>query len=432
MSPDLLRLHLERSAGLRLDVIITNPHPTTHSFLYKEAHRFRRLIIDDMRLLITWESAFPDAGSRLEELRINAHTNYPSLGYLVPIFGRSLPKLDSLQLRNVPFWPAGMFKGLRHLEFISEVKTLPLSIPLILDVLHASPLLETLSIEGFCNVSSGRHVCPVAPLPNLQRLHVSSEAVLKFLHLIDVPPSTHIEIVRSFCEVARTGENVISCLHAGLPWIKFLDGTQDLTILLNANIMSVEMRNCHGGVITIDVEDIPISAHGLNYVMPPPYSPLLINTFDAVSRLAILKSTSSLSIIIPEDARNDLLYTAIEGFTSPEWRDLLQNLESLTSLAVPLPFALLPVQVASSSSPTVMCPGLRKVVITTDIPVDEAHDEHLRKITKLVEARHDCGLPLSSLDVDVSVATPISKEARGEYTKAWGALVEDVTFSVRF
>jgi len=223
----------------------------------------------------------------------------------------------------------------------------------------------------------------------------------------------------------------LSCLHSDLPWIKFLDETEDVTILLDADVMTVKMRNCHGGVITIDVEGM--GAHGLDEVMPPPYSSLLIDAFDAMSCLAALKSASSLSVVIPEGARSALLYTAIEGFASPKWRYLLRHLENLTSLAVPLPFALLPTQlvILSASSFTMMCPRLKKVFITTDIPAEEVHDEQLRKVTKLVEARHDAGFPLSSLDVDVSVATPISKETRAEYTEAWGALVGDVTFSVR-
>ena len=434
MTPDLLRLYLERSAGLRLDVVITNPHPVTHSVLCKEAHRLRRFILDDMKLSPFWGDAFPGAASNLEELRIDAHPNYPSLGFLAPIFDGSLPKLRSLQLRNVPFWPVGMFRGLRHLEFIRGVQTLPSFVPLVLDTLQASPLLETLSIENYCILPDSRYTCAVAALPNLRRLRVTSDAISKILHFIDVPPSANIEMVRSFCEVAGPGSNVLSCLHPGLPWINFLDGTQDVTVLLNADVMSVMMRNCHGGVITVDVKDIPVGVHGLDDVMPPRYSPLLINTFGAMSRLAALKSVSSFSIIIPEDARNALLYTAVEGFANPKWRHLLQSLENLVSLAVPLPFALLPTQVVigSSSDSTMMCPRLKKIGITTDIPADEVHDEQLRRITKFVEARYDSGLPLSSLDVDASVATPISKQARAEYTKAWDALVEDVTFSVRF
>ena len=66
-----------------------------------------------------------------------------------------------------------------------------------------------------------------------------------------------------------------------------------------------------------------------------------------------------------------------------------------------------------------------------DIPMDEVHSEQLRRITKFVEARHDSGFPLPNLDVDVSVASPISKQARMEYTETWSALVEDVTFSVQ-
>ena len=433
MTPDLLRLHLERSASLRLDVVITNPHPFTHSVLYKEAHRFRRFIVDDMKLSPVWGDAFPGAASNLEELRIDADPNYPSLGFLVPIFDGSLPKLQSLRLRNVPFWSMGMFKGLRHLEFINGAQTLPLFIPLILDVLQASPSLETLSVENGCILPDPRYVCAVASLPNLRRLRVTSDAVLKILHLIDLPLSADIEIARSFCEVSDPGLNVLSCLHTGLPWFNFLDGTRDVTVLLSADVMSVKIRNCHDGVITINVKDIPIGAHGLDDVMPPRYSPLLINTFDAMSRLASLKSASSLSIVIPEDARSTLLYTAVEGFTSPEWPHLLQNLENLASIAVPLPFALLPIQVVISlSNFTMMCPRLKKVAVTTHIPADEVHDDQLRRITKFAEARYDSDFPLSSLDVDVSAATPISEKARAEYSRTWNSLVGDVTFSVRF
>ena len=434
MTPDLLSLHLERSAGLCLNVVITNPHPVTHSILCREAHRFRRFIVDDMKLSPIWGDAFPVAASNLEELRIDAYPNFPSLGFLVPIFDGSLPKLQSLQLRNVPFWSMGMFRDLRHLEFVNGALTLPVFVPLILDVLQASPLLETLSIENSCVLPDARYVCTVAPLPNLRWLRVTEDAVSKVLHLIDVPPSANIEIVRYFCEVAGPSVNVLSCLHAGLPWIHFLDGTQDITILLDTEVMSIKLRNCHGGAITIDVKDIPVGAHGLDDVMPPRYSPLLITTFYAISSLAALGSASSLSIIIPEDARDTLLYTAVEGFTSPKWRHLLRSLENLVSLTVPLPFALLPMQVIilSSSNFTMLCPRLEKVAITTDVPADEVHGEQLRRITKFVEARHDSGFPLSSLDVDVSVVTPISKQAQAGYTQTWDELVGDVTFSVRF
>lgn len=434
MSPDMLCSHLKRSAGLRLDVVITNPHPVTHSILCKEGRRFRRFIANDMKLSPLWGDAFPDATSSLEELRIDAHTHFPSLGFLVPIFDGSLPNLRSLQLRNVPFWSTGMFKDLKHLEFSNGVPTLPLFVPLAIDVLQGSPSLETLTIEGYCILSDQQHPCEVAPLPNLRRLRVTSDAIPKVLPLIDMAPSANIEIVHSFCEVSGPGLNILSCLHPDLPWISFLDGTQDMTILLNAGVMSVKIKNCRGGVITIDVKDIPKGAHGLDDVMPPPYYPLLINTFDAISRLASLKSTSSLAVIIPEGARNALLYTAVEGFAGPKWRHLLQSLDNLAHLTVPLPFALLPLQllIISSLNPTMMCPKLKKVTIATDIPTDEVHDEQLRRVTKLVEARHDAGFPLSTLDVDVSVATPISKEVRAEYTKTWSALVEEVTFSVRF
>ena len=143
---------------------------------------------------------------------------------------------------------------------------------------------------------------------------------------------------------------------------------------------------------------------------------------------------SSLSIVVPEEARSTLFYTAVEGFASLEWRRLLQHLENLESLAVPPPYAVLPMQVVilSSSDFTMVCPRLQRVSIATDTPVDEVHDEQLKRITKFVEARHDAGFTLSSLDVDVSVAMPISDQARADHTKTWDASVGEVVFFVRF
>ena len=154
----------------------------------------------------------------------------------------------------------GMFKGLRRLEFADGAQTLPLFIPLILDVLQASPLLETLFIETCCTLPDPRYVCTVATLPSLRRLRVTSETVSKVLHLTDVPPSANIGITRSFCDVAEPGVNVLSRVHTDLPWINLLDEVRGVTILLNTDVMSVKMGNCHGGVVTIDVKDIPVGA----------------------------------------------------------------------------------------------------------------------------------------------------------------------------
>ena len=119
-------------------------------------------------------------------------------------------------------------------------------------------------------------------------------------------------------------------------------------------------------------------------------SPLsyLINMWDAISRLTSLNSTSSLSIVVSEGALRILLYTTVEGFTSSAWRRLLQNLENLLSLVVPLPFVLLPMQVVilSSSNFKMMCPRLRRISITTDIPADQVYDEQLRRVDESVEA----------------------------------------------
>ena len=186
-------------------------------------------------------------------------------------------------------------------------------------------------------------------------------------------------------------------------------------------------------VVTIDVKDIPIGPYGLDD-MPPRYSPFLINTFGAMSRLTSLKSISSLSIVVPEEARSTLLYTAVEGFTSPEWRRLSQSLENLGSLAVPLPLALLPMRVVllSPSDFTMVCLRMKQVSITTDIPDDGVRDKPLRRITEFVEARYDAGFAPSSLDADVSVATPIHDQAWADYIETWESSVGEVSFSVQF
>ena len=212
-----------------------------------------------------------------------------------------------------------------------------------------------------------------------------------------------------------------------------MDETWDVTVLLNINVISVKMKNCHGVVVTINVKDIPIGAYGLDDMLPQ-YSPLLINTFGAMSRLTSLKSISSLSIVIPKEARSTLLYTAVEGFTSPEWRHLSQSLKNLGSLTVPLSLALLPMRVVllSSSDYTMVCLRMKQVFITTDIPDDKVHNKPLRRITKFVEARYDAGFALSSLDADFSVATPIHDQAWADYIETWESSVGEVSFSVQF
>ena len=162
MSPGLLCLHLERSTGLCLDMVITDPHPATHSITCNEADPFRRFTVDDTKLSPVLGDAFPSTASHLEELRIDVHQGYPSLGFLLPIFDGSLPKLGSLQLRNVPFWSRGMSKGLKHLEFINGAQTLPLFVPLAL-----------VFIETWCILPHPRCACTVTTLPNLRRFRVS-------------------------------------------------------------------------------------------------------------------------------------------------------------------------------------------------------------------------------------------------------------------
>ena len=137
------------------------------------------------------------------------------------IFNDSLRKPRSLQLRNVPFWSMGVFKGLGHLEFINGAQTMPSFIPLILGVLQTSPLLKRLFIGTCCLLSHPRYVCAIVTLPNLRRLRVTSDAISKIFRLIDMPSSVNIEIARSFYDVSEPGVNVPSCLHADLLWINF-------------------------------------------------------------------------------------------------------------------------------------------------------------------------------------------------------------------
>ena len=141
----------------------------------------------------------------------------------------------------------GMFNGLKHLEFAGGgVQTFPLFIPWILNVLQASPPPETLFIETCCILPDPQYVCTVATLPNLRSLRVTWDAVSKVLHLVEVPSSVNIEIARSFFDVTEPGANVLSCLHANLPWIDFLYGARTVTVL-NTDVMSVEMKIRQGG-----------------------------------------------------------------------------------------------------------------------------------------------------------------------------------------
>ena len=78
-----------------------------------------------------------------------------------------------------------MLKGIRHLGFVDGAQQLPLFIPSVLDVLQASPFLETLFVDTCCIRSDSRYLCTVAILPNLRRLRVTSDAVSEILHLIE-------------------------------------------------------------------------------------------------------------------------------------------------------------------------------------------------------------------------------------------------------
>ena len=74
-----------------------------------------------------------------------------------------------------------MLKDFRHLGFMDGTQTLLLFIPLVLDVLRASPFPETLFIDTFCILPDPRYLCTIATLPNLHQLHLTSDAVLEIL-----------------------------------------------------------------------------------------------------------------------------------------------------------------------------------------------------------------------------------------------------------
>ena len=73
MSPSLLHLHLGRSASSHLDMAVNDPHSVTHFVICDEAYRFRRFIVDDVKLPPIWGGAFLSAASHIGGLRIDAH-----------------------------------------------------------------------------------------------------------------------------------------------------------------------------------------------------------------------------------------------------------------------------------------------------------------------------------------------------------------------
>ena len=168
----------------------------------------------------------------------------PPPGFLVPVFGRSSPKLRSLQPRNIPFWSMGMFKSPKHLEFANGAQTLLLFIPLILDVLQASPLVEMLFIETCCILPDPRYVCTATTLPNLRRLRVTSDAVSNVLHLIAVlckyRDSSFLLRWSAGCYYSPQHRRHV-CRDEELLW----------------------------WVISIEVKGMPIGVYGLGDVMPP-------------------------------------------------------------------------------------------------------------------------------------------------------------------
>ena len=95
-------------------MVITDPRPAIHFIICDGADRFSRFIVDDIKLSPIWGDALPTAASCLEEVQTDAHPGHPSIRFLVPVFDGSLPKLRSLRLRNVPFWSMGMFEGLKN------------------------------------------------------------------------------------------------------------------------------------------------------------------------------------------------------------------------------------------------------------------------------------------------------------------------------
>lgn len=132
--------------------------------------------------------------------------------------------------------------------------------PVVRDVVH-----------NCCILLDSRYMYAVAPLRNLRRLRATLNAVSNFLHLIVVPPTMNIEIDRSLYEVVEPGANVLSRLHRS-PLDRFSVWSPRCRRQENGDIVSVKMRGCHGGAITVNVKDIPMGAHGLD-VTPPRYPP---------------------------------------------------------------------------------------------------------------------------------------------------------------
>ena len=227
------------------------------------------------------------------------------------------------------------------------------------------------------------------------------------------------EIARSVCDVVEPGVNVLSLPHADLHWINFLGGVRDVTVPPNTDVMVVKMRNCRGGVITIDMKDIPIGAYGLDDVMLPRYSPLfsrpcpdlLPSSQALLFRLLYLKRRGAFSFTRPWKIS-----------PAPNVVACYNTFENLVSLAVPLSFALLPMPVIilSSSSFMMMRLRLKRVSITTDIPADEVHEEQLRRITKFVEARRDAGFTLSPVWMSISRLLRLFSTRRRRITPSLG------------
>ena len=158
--------------------------------------------------------------------------------------------------------------------------------------------------------------------------------------------------------------------------------------------MSIKMRNCDDGVITIDVKDIPMGSYGLDDVMPPRYFPqVVLLSFDCRPRRVAGHSP-------------------INGRGRIHQPQMASRAENLAYLVVSLPFSLLPMRVVilSSSDFTMVCPRSKRVSVATEILVDDV-------------VHSGC---------DVSVATSISDRARADYTNIWALLAGEVASSIQF
>ena len=183
------------------------------------------------------------------------------------------------------------------------------------------------------------------------------------------------------------------------------------------------MRNCHGGVIAIGVEDIPIGEYGLDDVMQPQYSPLLINAFDAMSQL----TASKLSPPFDPRPRSGVEHSPLHGrqsFHQPRMASpAAKSRQSGVSCRIP---PVCPVSYAGAH-PFVVglhdgVPEIEVRFVTTDIPADEVHDKQSGRSPNLWRRGTTPALRCP-VWVSTSLSLRLFPTARVDYTKTWDSSV---------